>query len=263
MTELFNQVYGKESPNLQAVDVFLPDPEGANGAAVFFVHGGGFSGGGRHQWHAVARHFTGLGYVCASAGYRLMPDCVFPVQVEDARTAMSWFKDRHAEFGFDPDRVAAWGSSAGGYLVAMLGVTDSDAPLGRTPGMRIHDTRPAALVCLCTVFSLHRDGGYYKPVFLGCEEEANPEIYTTASPIDHVSARTPPVLMVTGDADKTTPVIWHTTMLDALRSHGVAAELAILPGVTHGYGYGVTTDAQKTTIGYAERFLQRVLARLG
>ncbi len=259
MKTMADQIYGEVCPERQAYDVFLPDPGVANGAAIFFVHGGGFSGGSRRQWHSVAGHFCGLGYVCASTGYRLMPDWIFPTQFEDVRTAMSCFLDRHAEFGFDPRRVASWGSSAGGHLAAMLAVTGPESPRGRTPAMRWSDTRPAAAVCLCTVFSVHREGGYYKPDFVGCTEDEKPQLFSEASPIDHVRGAEPPFLMVTGDADKTTPLAWHTAMQEKLRRHGVRADLKVLPGATHGYGYGVVTDYQKATLKYAEDFLKETI----
>jgi dipeptidyl aminopeptidase/acylaminoacyl peptidase len=134
-----------------------------------------------------------------------------------------------------------------------------DDDLGRTPVQQGADTRPAAAVCLCTIFSCHRVGGYYKPDFFGVEEEDAPELYRRASPLDRVDDQTPPLLLVVGDADETTPVAGHEAMVERVCGAGGRAELHILPGVGHGYGYGVETPAQQETLRWAEAFLAPVL----
>ena len=56
------------------MDLYLPAAGEANGAAVFLIHGGGWKGGDRAQWTDLARSLAARGYVCASAGYRLVPE---------------------------------------------------------------------------------------------------------------------------------------------------------------------------------------------
>ena len=259
MKQQYDISYSKIDLEIRKIDVFLPD-DNANGAAILFIHGGGWSGGNRRQWHAVMEHFCGLGYVCASAGYHLLPDYHFPAQYDDVRLAMSWFKARADEFAFDPGRVATWGSSSGGHLAALLAVTDPSDDLGMSDEIAHRDTRAAAAVCYCTIFSLHRKEGYYKTDFLGgAEEEDAPSLYRDASPIDHVCGGEPPFIMITGKADQTTPIAWHEAMKEKLEAHGGSAELHILPGVEHGFGYGMYSDEQKTAAAHAETFLARVL----
>lgn len=259
MSRQCDLAYSEEETEIRRIDVFLPDGS-KNGACIFFVHGGGWAGGSRQQWHSVMEHFCRLGYVCTSASYHLLPDRHFPAQFEDVRLAMSWVKQRAGEYGFDPDRMAVWGSSSGGHLAALLATVGPDESVGVTAEQTIRDTRVAASVCLCTIFSLHKTGGYYKEDFLGATEDENPQIYRDASPIDYVKGGEPPFLMVVGDEDNTTPVVWHETMKDKLIACGGSAEIVVLPGVDHGYGYGVESDAQKETLKVAERFLGKVLA---
>jgi acetyl esterase/lipase len=123
-----NVPYGKGRDPRQRMDWFMPDR--ANGASILFVHGGGWQGGDRKQWHGVAAHFAGLGFTCASAGYRLMPDADLRDQLADVRLAMSRLRERAVKEELRADRIAAVGSSAGGHLVAMLGTVAPDDPLG-------------------------------------------------------------------------------------------------------------------------------------
>ena len=71
-----------------------------------------------------------------------------------------------------------------------------------------------------------------------------------------VTAATPPILMVVGDADDLTPIRHHQAMLDELARHAVNGEMAVLPGVGHGFGYGVESEAQRRTLEVAARFLE-------
>ena len=63
------------------------------------------------------------GYAGASIGYRLSQHAIFPAQIEDVKAAVRWLRANAKTYRLDPNRFAAWGSSAGGHLVAMLGTT--------------------------------------------------------------------------------------------------------------------------------------------
>jgi len=259
MERKFDVPFSSENPAVRAIDVFLPG-ENANGCCIFFVHGGGWSGGDKKAWHGVMEHFCELGYVCSSANYHLSPDHKYPRQVEDVRLAMSFMKARAQEYGFDPGRVAVFGSSSGGHLAAMLATIRADEQLGMTDEVAVRDTRPAAGVYLCTVFSVHDDPDRLvraREAFLGATEREDPALISAASPIDRVRAGDPPCIMIVGDADDTTPVAMHEDMRDALAARGVPVELVVLPGVDHGYGYGVGTPAQKEMLAHVERFLAK------
>ena len=258
-----NIPYSRRFPAIRALDLFLPDAKRANGAAVFLVHGGGWSGGSRGQWHTVALHLCNLGYACASAGYRLVPRWKFPCQIEDVRLAMGYFKARARQYGFAPDRVAAMGSSAGGHLVAMLATIGPDDRLGQSGELRVRNTRPNAAICYCPVTSLHV-GTETKSVladiatpFLGRKESAAPALYRSASPLDRVTGDEPPFLFIHGDADDVVPLSHSTGMAAALRQRHVKAKTVTLAGVNHGFGYGVLTGAQKQSIRHVERFLRQ------
>jgi acetyl esterase/lipase len=54
------------------------------------------------------------------ADYRIYPEVVFPVFVEDAARAVKWAQDHAAESGGDPKRLFLMGHSAGAHIAAML-----------------------------------------------------------------------------------------------------------------------------------------------
>lgn len=257
MKKQFDIPYSQDLQETRLLDLFLP--EDSNGCAILWVHGGGWQGGSRQSWHGPAEHFAGLGYVCASCSYRLVPDNQWPAPIEDVRLAMRWFRCRAAEYGFSANRMAAAGSSAGGHLVAMLATIDAPDTLGATPELDQSDTRPNAAVCYCPVTTLRGAGiesltETVQGLMGGCEEEMS-KAYTLASPLDRTTGRASPILFLHGDADNTVSLQQSQDMYAKLIDAGVPAELVILPGVGHGFGYGVTTDEQKRSLQEIERFL--------
>ena len=263
MSETFDIIFSAEHTDRRMIDVFLPEGE-RRGAAIYFIHGGGFTGGSKEQWRDVARHFAGLGFVCASVEYRLAPDNKFPTWVEDGRLGMSWFKARAGEYGFNPARIASVGSSAGGYLALILATIAPDDDLGRTDEQTLADTRPAAVVAYCPVTSMHearrwpgRAGSL--PNIMPATEADDPELYRIASVEDRVRGGEPPVVFLHGDADDLIPLSDSTELADLWRANGGRADLVAIEGAGHGFGYGVKTEFQQAAIARAERFLGEVL----
>ena len=248
--------YSSEFRDRRTLDLFLPGSNG-NGCGILFIHGGGWSAGDLRQWHPLCEHFCERGFVCASAEYRLVPHTRFEGQIEDVRLAMCYVRRHADELGISPRRIAAAGSSAGGHLAAMLGTIAPDDPLGVTRELVVRDTRPNAVVCYCPVVTVHESDKLAEArlALMGKREAEDPELYRAASPIDRVTGAEPPFLFLQGDADETTPLFETAAMSDKLRRLGGISELVVLPGVGHGFGYGVTTDAQRRSIRHIGAFL--------
>ncbi len=254
-----NISYSTEADGIRKIDVFLPKGN-PNGCCIFFVHGGGWSGGDKESWHAVMKHFCRLGFLCTSAEYHLAPDWHYPKHVEDVRLAMSFVKSKACDWGFDPNKIAVLGSSAGGHLAAMLATIRPEDELGMSDEVTVRDTVPQAAVVLCGVLDDALYDGKHKEMFerfIGVTRDEKPELYREALPLYRVTGKEPPFIIISGDADTTTPLDMQKRMRDALIAKGGAAELVVLPGVKHGYGYGVTSDAQKQMLVHVERFLNK------
>lgn len=245
-------------PETRVMDIWLPDG-GRNGAAILFIHGGGWTKGDKRQYHDVAAWFAQRGFVCASMKYRLSSEKPYPAALEDARLAMQYIRGQAGALGFDPSKIATVGSSAGGYLAAMLALISPEDALGSTPELEIADTRPNAVALYCPVTTLHVDKEFVRRFMVLSEAEA-PERYREGSPIDRITGGEPPFIILQGDADVTTPLAEVEAFARKLVETGGRAELVTLPGVGHGFGYGVAKEEQQRSIAEIRRFLQAELA---
>lgn len=262
MEQLMDVIYSGHDTEQRKMDVFLPG-DNANGVGLLFIHGGGWHGGNRTAWHPVAEYFCAKGYSCASTGYRLAPDWTYPSPVEDVRLAMSFFLENAGRFRFDAGRTAILGSSAGGHLTAMLATIAADDDLGYTPEVRIRETKPQAVVLYCAATNLHPEDNLDRlnpsiAKLLGRTGPAAEPLYREASPVDRIDGSEPATLLIHGDADEVIPVEHSRRFHDKLVQYGVSSELVILPGVPHGFGYGVKTQAQLDSLNAVEAFLAKV-----
>lgn len=123
---------GKAYENLQYsevsesdyLDLYVPDSEEKMPLFVL-IHGGGFMFGDSRSRQAqfMYRYFRDQGYACASINYRLSQEEPFPGAVDDVKAAIRFLKANAEAYGYDGERIAVWGESAGGYLCTMAGVT--------------------------------------------------------------------------------------------------------------------------------------------
>ena len=63
------------------------------------------------------------GYAVVAVNYRLSWEAKFPALVQDVKAAVRWIRANASRYELDPQRIAAWGGSAGGYLASMLGTS--------------------------------------------------------------------------------------------------------------------------------------------
>ncbi|MBL8211444.1 MAG: alpha/beta hydrolase [Bryobacterales bacterium] len=218
--------YAKVGDRELKLDLYLPSGNGPHPLLVW-VHGGAWRAGDRAQ--TPARFLTQHGYAVASISYRLSQVAQYPAQIDDCKAAVKWLRDHGSEYKLNTRRIAAWGSSAGGHLVALLGVMSQvDAVIdffGPTDFLRMNDVKGA----------MDHDAPHSpESQLVGGPIQQNQDKVAKASPLTYVNKGDPPFLIVHGDAD---PLVHFTQsqFLDkALRAAGVPVELVILPGAGHG-----------------------------
>ncbi|MDF1816015.1 MAG: alpha/beta hydrolase, partial [Verrucomicrobiales bacterium] len=94
-----------------------------NTPVVIWVHGGGWKNGSKDRCPAAYLAQDNLSVV--SINYRLLDKAQWPAQINDCYEAVRWVRKNAKTYGFG-EKVGAWGGSAGGHLVALMGTRPYD-----------------------------------------------------------------------------------------------------------------------------------------
>jgi triacylglycerol lipase len=212
-------------------DVYLPQG-GETSPAVLVVHGGAWTIGNKGHLGFAARQFAEEGFCAVAINYRLAPKHKFPAQLEDCRAAVSWMRANAERYRIDPARIAGFGYSAGGHLVALMGAGACPDPALDSPSA---DCRLQAIVAggaPCDFRSMPAEERVLE-YWLGGPRKEKPELYRLASPAQFVSANCPPMFFFHGERDLLVPLLTVKAMSGQLTRMGVASELFVVPEKGH------------------------------
>lgn len=221
------------------MDVYYPRTSSGPAPMVVYVHGGGFTSGDKADG-AGSRDISELvarGYVVASMNYRLAPAARYPAQIEDLKCAVRYLRANAASYGIDPNRFGAWGGSAGGTLVSLLGLTDASAgyDTGTNTGQ---SSRVQAVVDMFgpSDFTKEFEGGSAQLLnaVVGTSSRTSDAV-KRFSPVTYVTRDDPPFLILHGEKDKLVPIAQSQELYDALTAAGVEATFTRVKNAGHGF----------------------------
>ncbi len=225
------------------LDLYLPKSEAEEKTpVVVWVHGGAWRAGDRSR--VPVKSLTEHGFAVASVDYRLSPVARFPAQVHDIKAAIRFLRVNAAPYGFDTNRFAIAGASAGGHLAALAGVSGSDleGEVGEHLGQ---SSAVSAIVSfygasnLQTILSQSTPHGLSVRVpalhlLLGGQPEVQPALARQASPVAHVGERSPPLLLIHGDQDPQMPINQAHELHGVYLKHKRPVEFDVIYGAAHG-----------------------------
>lgn len=212
------------------LDAYVPKLDGPL-PAVLVVHGGAWRSGSKRQLAKYARDLSARGIVTFAINYRLSPKYKFPAQLDDCRSALKWIRQNADQYKVDTARIGAIGYSAGGHLVALLGVTGKPGQ----PNQPETDTR-LCVVCAGGAPCEFRDiapNNWGLSFWLGGPPKQVPKQYKNASPMAFVSKSAPPMFFYNGTADLLVKYQQAKSMSLALKAVGVETQFVPLEGMGH------------------------------
>lgn len=229
------------------LDLYLPAGATNRLPVIVWVHGGAWRAGSKEN--CPARRFVAQGYAVASINYRLSQQALFPAQIEDCKAAIRWLRAHATEYQLDPDRFAAWGSSAGGHLVALLGTTGDTKQFDKGANLD-QSSRVQAVVdwfgptdfTQMSKFSLtnspfdHDAVDAPEALLIGGPVQQNKNKVAQANPITYVTVGDAPFLIMHGNRDNVVPYQQSELLRDALQKARVPVTLKIVEGAGHGFG---------------------------
>ncbi len=260
------------------LDLYLP--VGATGPlpVVVHIHGGGWRTGSRADINTAVTNLVSRGYAVASIDYRLSGVARWPAQIQDCKKAVRWLRANAATFGLDAGHLAAWGSSAGGHLAAMLGVTGNatnvivgSASVDLLDGGGNLDQSSAvqAVVDWFGPTDVLRMDNYFSDIdhdradspeseLIGAPIQTVPEVASTANPALFASRDSPPFLIMHGTADVTVPFNQSELLHEALVAAGASSVFQPITGARHADAEFSTTNVAETVYAFLDEHLRGI-----
>ena len=244
------------------LDLFLPKASPQPAGCIVFVHGGGWKGGSKKSGEKHARWMTKHGFAVASIDYRLTNVARWPAQINDCYSAVRWVRQHAGQYGIDGQRIGAWGTSAGGHLVALMGTRKCPDPetissqvqavcdwfgpteLMTMPPNNVGDGRSEADVANSNGAKL-----------LGDTVREVPELAADASALGQVSATSAPFLIMHGSEDPGVPLEQSTKLHAGLKNAGVSSTLKVIDGAGHGGKEFHSEENRQLVLGFFQRTL--------
>lgn len=218
--------------------IMLRRPERPNGAAVLMIPGGGYQrvavskAGG-----AIDARLAEMGYTVFVMDYRLPGDgwAAGPaVALQDAQRAIRIVRSRAAELGFDPNRVAVAGFSAGGHVAGMLATRfaqDAYTPVDAIDRLPTRPDFAGLMFPVVTLTQPYAHGPSARAMLGGGPTEAARDAWSIER---HVPADSPPIFIAAAADDRVVPVENSLLLWQALRAQNIASELHVFENGGHG-----------------------------
>lgn len=237
----------------QKLDLYLPAGKGPF-PLILNIHGGAFKFGDKGMVDPLlGKALLENGYAIASIDYRMSGEAKFPAAVQDAKAAVRFLRTNAAKFNINPNKIVAFGQSAGANIAAMLGTTSGvaefdDAKLGLagvSSGVAAvidwfgptdfakMDAQAKEQGCSAAEQS-HNNADSPESLYLGKPVPQASNLVRKANPITYITKNAPPFLIQNGENDCTVPVAQSKLLADALKAAGGDVHYDLLKGVGHG-----------------------------
>jgi acetyl esterase len=223
--------------------------------AIVEVHGGSWARGDKGDlgYRAICQWLASAGYPTFDLDYRLAPKYPFPDGFDDVRSAVEWLREPEqiARFDIDPDRIGAFGGSAGGNLVSLLGTTGS--------GSRSTGSRVAAVVEMSgpvdlTGRDVTRDFVPDQLAYLHCRTQADCPAAKAASPVYQIDKTDPPFFITHSSDETKIPIGQSKEFVKLLRAKGVDTTFVVVQGRAHSIAM-MNDDLKNRIVAFYERTL--------
>ncbi len=256
-------VYAEADGRKLLLDIYKPSSNN-NPYLIVWVHGG--------AWHSGSKEtpplsFVGSGYALASVDYRLSVDAKFPAQIHDIKAAIRYLRANATKYGYRSDKIIIAGSSAGGHLAALAGVTNNDKELEGNVGEYTTTSSSVQAILdyygptnFTTILKQSTPHGVSvrgpaMALLLGKTVDNIPDMARKASPVFQVDANDPPLLIFHGDQDIQVPINQSHELVGAYKSHNLKVQMEVV----YGAGHSDTPYFEPKYLQIAQAFLLEVL----
>jgi len=228
------------------LDLAMPENFGTTPRpAIVIVHGGGWRAGSKKElvYRNLLLDYAFQGYLTVSVEYRFDQEAAFPACIEDVKCAVRWLRAHAKEYNVNPDKIGAFGHSAGAHLVLMLAMSSENKSLEGDGGWNEYSSKINAVV-----------GGSTPTQIGGKRPNWNkPEWW----PIGYISKNTVPMLLIQGIQDPIVKVDLVDDFVAKMKAAGVPDLSYIrIEGGDHDVAY---SDSLRITKPAMDEFFEKYL----
>jgi acetyl esterase/lipase len=226
----------------QKMDVYLPaDRNTIDTKVMILIHGGAWNSGDKSDFNAYVDSLKKRepSYAIFNINYRLAnsPD-IFPAQEQDVKAAVEFIFNKRSEYVVS-DKFVLLGASAGAHLALLQGYKYSTPVkpkaivdfFGPTDLVEMYNNPPSQLVPILL------------NAVIGATPTTNSNLYIQSSPINFVTAQSPPTIVLHGAADIIVPASQSASLNVKLTISRVTHEYIVYPAEGHGWFGANLTDS--------------------
>ena len=258
----------------QKLDLYIPEGVGPF-PVVIMVHGGGFMFGDKADGAGLTGvdQLLAAGYAVASINYRLSGEAQYPAQIHDAKAAVRFLRTNAATYNLNADKFGAWGASAGGNLVALLGTTCGVEELEGDLGNNDQSSCVQAVVDWFGPIDFLKmqeqlteagcsastdDASSPESKLVGAAIQTVPEKVALTNPMNYITSDDAPFFIQNGTADCNIPPVQNKNLADALSAVIGADKVTYisLEGAGHGGSQFETAENLQLVISFLDTYLK-------
>ena len=212
---------------------------------VLWVHGGGWGEGDRRlvplQWgqQEFFQQFVDAGIAVATCDYRLIAEAPVEAMVQDIVAAIRYLRRYAGELALDADRVAVWGDSAGSHLSSLAALAgsapDPDPAILGSQGVGEGRADVTGIVWWYGASDLTVLPELCEFLWATATPEERTTLAERYSPVTHLRADSPPLLIMHGDQDTMAPFDQAVRLHEAAVAVGAPSRLLVVPGAEHAF----------------------------
>lgn len=240
---------------------------------VVWVCGGGWRGGRERHAEMLPElnYVAEAGYIVAAVEYRVIGEAVFPAQINDVLTAVRYLKSHAEEYHIDSERIGIMGSSAGGHLTLLA--ANNDGQFDTTEYSEADSTVRCAvdfygIADIERIFAFNvnalkngtarrvQDPSQFgESLLLGDLPVNIPETARKAGPVNGISEKTCPVLVMHGDDDHVVNIEQSELYYEAMKNMGRDIPYYVLHGADHGSDEFFQVEVQDIVLAFLQENL--------
>lgn len=247
-TKLYGNIpYANDTLKKHLLDIYIPANAKANIPLVIWVHGGAWMLNDKYADMSYMKKTIAAilnnGFALASIDYRYSTEAVFPAQVQDCNQALEFLYQNASKYGYNKNKIALIGFSAGGHLASLLALSHNN----HIPSFYAPTTKKSFKISAVVDFYGPADFlAMLKPqeettskdavsTLLGASPVDRPDLAKIASPATYIDKNDPPFLIIHGEKDASVPPAQSRLLSAWLNLNKIPNEVIIVKNAPH-YG---------------------------